>query len=85
MEAELMQFTGLLDKNDKDIYEGDILEWSVWPDEEGNAKRIRDSIEFRHGAFATSQRYQLLATLEPHRTLEVVGNIYENPDLVPSE
>jgi len=58
----LMQFTGLKDKNGKEIYEGDILKHN-----QGNY-----AIEFIAGAFSYDENNEL----------EVIGNIYENPDLL---
>lgn len=79
----LMEFTGLQDKNGKEIYEGDIVKGN------GYEKTI---VEFKHGAFiigyhngsSTSERPKLIqnnATKTANR-IEVIGNIYENPELL---
>ncbi len=75
----LMQYTGLKDKNGKEIYEGDVLEWED--------RRVIDSrvIEFSDGGF-----WLVGKTNEPWRerfmpsepTREIIGNIYENPELI---
>ncbi len=75
----LMQYTGLKDKNGKEIYEGDVLE-----DGEGfRAKVIFDDI---NGMFVAEEMntiiwYNRPALLET----EVIGNIYEHPELLERE
>ncbi len=72
---ELMQFTGLHDKNGKEIWEGDIINQvvkrGVW--EYHQPVTYQEHLaQFRFGTFATTD---LVA-------IEVIGNIYENPELI---
>ena len=67
----LMQYTGLKDKNGKEIYEGDILK-----DEQFTGEVVWDfsglMLESNHIIYAI------------WRGCEVIGNIYENPELLKS-
>lgn len=75
---ELLQFTGLKDKNGKEIYEGDIVR-SIYG---------IGFIEFRDGVFIMhvpkdhSRVNDWFACDWNQRSIEVIGNIYENPELV---
>lgn len=79
----LMQYTGLKDKNGTEIYEGDILEVMSF---EGN-KNIC-SVTFNDGCFShvgylgDLRTYPLRDFLFNGSKLEVIGNIYENPELL---
>ena len=70
------QYTGLKDKNGKEIYEGDILTYSGTTSN-GN-KIIREvnynveNARFQSGMYLLSQSIELS---------EIIGNIYENPEL----
>jgi hypothetical protein len=77
---ELMQYTGLNDKNDKEIYEGDILFFRdentkyvvVWQD----AAFIIKSIEIR------KYSEEMCWLDDTEICCEIVGNIYENKNLL---
>jgi hypothetical protein len=76
-EVILMQYTGLLDKNGKEIYEGDIV------------NSFRDvatgEVRFEVGMFFLDliERKPLLGGwLDDSGTIEVIGNIYENSELL---
>ena len=78
------QFTGLHDKDDKEIYEGDILSRK-----DGGALL---KVEFRHGAFGYEYCGEFHAwagnhnfTFNPYDTdvdFSIIGNIHDNPELI---
>ena len=66
----LMQYTGLKDKNGKEIYEGDIVKTKF-----GNGK-----VFMRLGCWFIENQKEL--GYYSNYELEVIGNIYENPELL---
>ena len=81
---DLMQSTGLKDKNGKAIFEGDILAFKT-DDEVINVKIFWDE---KHALFMfRSEKYneeEPLAELVEANTypFEIIGNVYENPELL---
>ena len=78
--GNLMQFTGLKDKNGKEIYEGDIVD--SWLDGE---HKYPWQVGFENGSFIRSclTGYPEIRQLANGRgDFEVIGNIYENPELL---
>lgn len=74
----LMQCTGLTDRNHQEIYEGDIVSYTQHLF--NTAKRIMERKEVKWiTSIATFNVYETEAGQTGH---EVVGNIYENPELV---
>lgn len=73
----LMQFTGLKDKNDVEIYEGDIVVFN------GIKWVCRWSDNHARFYFSTNLHKLLdFSCLEAAEDFEVIGNIYQNPELL---
>lgn len=95
---EIMQFSGLLDKNGKEIYEGDLLripsmsDYEInnyvcfevfWHDNDHADRHIGFQLNrvHLHGSLAG---YGGAECMLPKWTkqMEIIGNIYENPELL---
>ncbi len=80
-EAELMQFTGLHDKNGREIYEGDILRSTAW----GTTVAIKWSEQTAGWKLYNQDGQDAPAYPEWLTTMyEVIGNIYEDPIQAPT-
>ncbi|HEC64930.1 hypothetical protein LCGC14_1098170 [marine sediment metagenome] len=72
-----MQYTGLKDKNGKEVYEEDLLEVYCGNTKQSGLYEVKDLRSF-YEALDTNDNYLRIDELN----LEVVGNIYENPELL---
>ena len=85
-DLHLMQSTGLLDKNGKEIFEGDVIAIEVDDTETPiNARVFQNSkigVLMFH-VFEDNEDVPMVELLEDNAVaFEIIGNIYENPELL---
>lgn len=79
--VDLMQYTGLKDKNGVEVYEGDIIRYN----DSLNGPRSKMTVKFEGGSYTLDAYregwcYELGSCLVEY--VEIIGNIYENPELL---
>jgi hypothetical protein len=72
---EIQQYTGIKDKNGKEIYEGDILSYRDEPQQLTVVRWTEESMDNHPGWVITDWWTQ-------GGPCEIVGNIFENPELL---
>lgn len=95
-DLSFMQYTGLKDKNGREIYEGDIIYWEIdngvgiesyvaivqWSENNEKYKGIYKWIVLYIEDYLRGQFDALSTPASYNYELQVMGNIYENPELL---
>lgn len=68
----IMQYTGLKDKNGKEIYEGDILKFNT----KGGNEMVYE-VKWKGKGFKPTRMSE-----DNQEEIEIIGNIYENKELL---
>ena len=92
---KLMQYTGLKDNNNNEIYEGDVLKQVKKSSREGYERSSYDKnnfeVVFKYGSFWLQRPYDDSVYIRDFPNIDefvgfecfkIVGNIYENPELL---
>lgn len=82
----LCQYTGLTDKNGNKIWENDIVSaWSTGSHAIGKVTRRVDGLYFMYPAYQNNELWVLCSNQEGKITVEVIGNIFDNEELMEVE
>lgn len=87
----IMQYTGLKDKTGNEIYQGDIVNYKTFSNNENYVITIKPTVlqMINTSKYKPSFMYSLESFFEDYdggmksnNNVEVIGNIYENPELL---
>lgn len=77
------QHTGLNDRYGKRIFEGDIVDcWSEGVNAKGSVQQRKDGLWIIYPNWQKKIMWGLCPDEYCHTTVEVIGNIYDNPELI---
>lgn len=83
--SEPMQSTGLLDKKGNDVFEGDVvIAWSQGVKGTFEIKRRIDGLWLLCPAWKDGEFWYLSPTEDGCETIEIIGNVYQNSELLES-
>lgn len=82
LDKTVCQYTGLTDMNDTKIFEGDILQVNYHGDEIGRVYIYYKYAMHLCDAICGDIDYDTLGMLNANYQLEVIGNVYDNPEMV---
>ena len=83
-EIELMQSTGLCDKEGTEVFEGDILHHQIQTEYTFIVKYDKDKGRWYGDGLSRTYRIDIAKRFLPYY-YKVIGNIYENPELLEVE
>lgn len=76
---KLMQFTGFYDKENKEVYEGDIIEVML------DGRTFNGYVDWDYGSFTLKESFITHYRWMDMEIIKVIGNIYENPQIIDNE
>lgn len=76
-DVEIMQFTGLHDSEGREVYEGDAVRLK-----NGDILTIKYSEIVPWFVFVENDGTEYLPSIEDYDNLKIIGNVFENPELV---
>ena len=79
---EVMQFTGIKDKNGKEVYEGDIVKHEVFGIKEITWGSSFDNDCLKGNAGFMYNKTMAFLHVNDSQEIEVIGNIFDNPNLL---
>lgn len=82
---ELMQYTGLKDKNGVKIFEGDIVKVDYLQEKIFEIIFVNGGFKLKAKDCSTEYDYSITPTMIEENAIEVIGNIYKNKELLENE
>lgn len=85
----LCQFTGMIDKNGKRIWENDIVRTTKFGKDDGNGHNYAGFdvfvVKWDDGGFALFNKWRRFNLRTDEKSYEILGKVFDNPELLKGE